>query len=94
MQTIDTTDSYSNAAKHYYALEHHQEPDPDKEITKAGLNWENVNKRILPQIIYKGHTLRREERAQVGLSCIVPETVYKKIVRRIGDDLVEYPRGP
>jgi hypothetical protein len=55
----------------------------------AGLNWENVNKRILPQIIYKGHVLRREPLCQKGLFFICPTPVYNKIVERLGGNLAE-----
>lgn len=56
----------------------------------AGLNWENVNKRILPQIIYKGHVLRREPLCQKGLFFICPSPVYRRIRSRLGE-LMEYP---
>ena len=55
----------------------------------AGLNWENVNKRILPQIIYKGHVLRREPLCQKGLFFICPTPVYNKIAERLGGNLTE-----
>lgn len=57
----------------------------------AGANWENVNKRILPQLIYKGHLLEREALCQSGLFFACPEAVYKKIVERLGSQLAEYP---
>lgn len=94
VQTIDTTNSYASAAKYYRTLTGNARVDEAKEVTKAGLNWENVNKRILPQIIYKGHSLRREPKAQEGLFFVVPDQVYQKILTRIGDELLEYPRGP
>ena len=94
VQTIDTTNSYGNAAKYYYGLQPSEPVDAKSEITNAGLNWENVNKRILPQIIYKGHTLRREIKAQHGLFFVLPDAVYRKILTRIGNDLMSYPKGP
>ena len=57
----------------------------------AGPNWENVNKRILPQLIYKGHLLEREELCQSGLFFACPEAVYNKILERLGSALPEYP---
>ena len=47
VQTIDTTGKYSDAQA---ALR------KDRSIVNdtVGLNWENVSKRIIPQIIYKG----------------------------------------
>ena len=47
VQTIDTTGSYQNARR---ALIERHEVEKDT----VGLNWENVSKRIIPQIIYKG----------------------------------------
>jgi hypothetical protein len=57
----------------------------------AGPNWENVNKRILPQLIYKGHLLEREALCQSGLFFACPEAVYKKILDRLGGALAVYP---
>jgi hypothetical protein len=94
VQTIDTTNNYRNAADHYYSLAQGQNPDQSKESTNAGYNWENVNKRILPQLIYKGHALRREQLAQHGLFFVLPDQVYDKILARVGGDLLEYPKGP
>lgn len=93
VQTIDTTDSYSKVAGGYYdaaakGLKTESEP------VKAGLNWENVSKRILPQLIYKGHALRRERKASFGLYFVVPHPVFERIKTRVGGNLLEYPRGP
>jgi hypothetical protein len=57
----------------------------------AGVNWENVNKRILPQLIYKGHLLEREALCNAGLFFACPEPVYRKILSRLGESLAEYP---
>lgn len=59
--------------------------------TGASPNWENVNKRILPQLIYKGHVLRREPKCKQGLFFVCPTPVYNNIRERIGDELVKYP---
>ncbi len=58
--------------------------------SKAGLNWENVNKRILPQLIYKGHVLRREPLCTKGLFFICPTAVYRRVIARLGDNLLPY----
>ena len=95
VQTIDTTDSYKPAAEVFYsAATATAQQLADAQNTKAGFNWENVSKRILPQIIYKGHALRREIKAQFGLYFILPQPVYEKIKTRVGGRLLEYPRGP
>lgn len=94
VQTIDISNSYRPAAEYYHSLSGNAEIDPARETAKAGLNWENVNKRILPQIIYKGHALRREDKAQEGLFFVLPHQVYKRILTRVGGTLQSYPRGP
>ncbi|MCT2248798.1 NotI family restriction endonuclease [Kocuria rhizophila] len=61
---------------------------------KSAFNWENVNKRILPQIIYKGHVLQMEDKCKKGLFFITPTAVYDKIMRRLGSSgpgLNKYP---
>lgn len=92
VQTIDTTNSYSKASDNYYKeLKYHGAWGEG--TTNAGFNWENVTKRILPQLIYKGHALRREKLAVHGLFFVLPHPVLQKIRTRIGNSLLEYPRG-
>jgi hypothetical protein len=83
VQSIDTTGNYQAERKAHLA----ETPFTGK--TTAGLNWENVNKRILPQVIYKGHVLRREPLCQKGLFFICPTPVYNKIAERLGGSLAE-----
>jgi len=93
VQTIDTTNSYSKASDNYYKEVSYQ-GEWGEGTTNAGFNWENVTKRILPQIIYKGHALRRERLATHGLFFVLPHPVLQKIRTRIGNSLLEYPKGP
>lgn len=88
VQTIDTTGNYRDQSNAYFSGEEYSG------WSKSGMNWENVNKRILPQLIYKGHVLRREARCSKGLFFICPEQVYEKIRQRLGNTLHEYPIGP
>jgi hypothetical protein len=90
VQTIDTTDSYADAAAAYRNGERFGEGN-NEGLTKAGLNWENVSKRILPQLIYKGHALRREPLCSKGLFFVLPHAVYQRIKRRVGGNLLAYP---
>jgi hypothetical protein len=83
VQSIDTTGNYRAERKAYL------EGRPFAGNSTAGPNWENVNKRILPQIIYKGHVLRREPLCQKGLFFICPTPVYNKIAERLGGNLQE-----
>lgn len=89
VQTIDTTGSYSNAQKHLAK---------DREIVSdtAGLNWENVSKRIIPQIIYKGQILQREDLCRSGLFLVCPRPVYLRVLDRLGgtDKLPKFPKQP
>lgn len=89
IQTIDTTGSYRDAQQ---ALVN------DRSIVKdsVGLNWENVSKRIIPQIIYKGQVLQREELCRTGLYFICPTPVYQNVLKRLGgkDKLMKFPSQP
>lgn len=84
VQTMDTIGSYR--AEREAILNNHSYAGKS-----VGPNWENVNKRILPQLIYKGHLLEREELCQSGLFFACPEAVYKKIMDRLGSTLADYP---
>jgi hypothetical protein len=88
VQSIDTTGNYRAERSAYL-----REEDFAKAST-AGFNWENVNKRILPQIIYKGHVLRQEPLCQKGLFFVCPTPVYAKIGERLGGGLRSYPIQP
>ena len=88
VQSIDTTGNYRQERKTYLK----EEPFSGK--SSAGFNWENVNKRILPQIIYKGHVLRQEPLCQKGLFFVCPTPVYKKISERLGGELLQYSPQP
>jgi hypothetical protein len=86
VQSIDTTGSYKQAQ---------QELRTTGQIVSAtsGFNWENVNKRIIPQILYKGHVLQREARCSGGLFFVSPVPVFDKIMARLGGQsaLLPYP---
>jgi hypothetical protein len=88
LQTMDTTGSYEREINALARGEFCAGP------SKAGINWENVSKRILPQIIYKGHVLRREPLCSKGLFFICPTPVYTRILTRLGGRLEEYHPQP
>jgi hypothetical protein len=88
VQSIDTTGNYRKERETYLR----EEGFSGK--STAGFNWENVNKRILPQIIYKGHVLRQEPLCQKGLFFVCPTPVYEKISERLGGALRPYPIQP
>ncbi|KAA8610881.1 hypothetical protein AL037_11595 [Salipiger aestuarii] len=94
VQTIDTTGSYRDQAERFFEGEPYvggSSRSPD--YSAAGMNWENVNKRILPQLIYKGHVLRREELCKKGLFFVCPKQVYDRILDRLGGHLHDYRPG-
>lgn len=78
VQTIDTTGNYRDSRR---AL---TPPQREKVKSTVGLNWENVNKRILPQIIYKAQVLARESRCRSGMFFVTPVPVYDAIMSRLG----------
>lgn len=89
VQTIDTTGNYRSAREELIA---------NREIVSdtVGLNWENVSKRIIPQIIYKGQVLQREELCKSGLYFVCPKTVYERVMNRLGgrSKLPKFPKQP
>ena len=89
VQTIDTTGSYRSARR---ALIERHEIEKDT----VGLNWENVSKRIIPQIIYKGQVLQREELCRGGLYFVCPKPVYDRVLDRLGgrEKLPQFPTQP
>ena len=89
VQTIDTTGKYSAAQK---VLKNNRTIVADT----VGLNWENVSKRIIPQIIYKGQVLQREELCHTGLYFVCPTPVYKRVLDRLGgkEKIPAFPTQP
>lgn len=89
VQTIDTTGNYREAREALLK---------DRSITDdtVGLNWENVSKRIIPQIIYKGQVLQREDLCKTGLYFVCPQPVYERVLNRLGgkERLPRFPVQP
>jgi hypothetical protein len=77
VQTIDTTGNYRASRAGLI--------DGRREVkSTVGLNWENVSKRIIPQLVYKGQVLQREPLCRSGLWFVTPESVYSRIIDRLG----------
>lgn len=89
VQTIDTTGSYQQARARLLGL-------GEVVADTVGLNWENVNKRIIPQLIYKGQVLQREEICKAGLFFISPKPVHDRIIARLGgkNSIPTFPQQP
>ena len=62
----------------------------------VGLNWENVSKRIIPQLIYKGQVLQREDLCRTGLFFVCPKAVYDRVLNRLGgkERIPRFPTQP
>lgn len=92
VQTIDTTNSYKESTDAFFAGQPFIDARGNNPgWTGAGLNWANVSKRILPQLIYKGYVLRRERRCGKGLFFVCPTAVLNKVRARLGTKMLEYP---
>ena len=92
VQTIDTTNSYREQSEAFFAGQPFVDGRGNNPgWSNAGLNWANVSKRILPQLIYKGYVLRRERRCGKGLFFVCPTAVLNKVRARLGTKMLEYP---
>ena len=89
VQTIDTTGNYQTARE---AMLRARELVSDT----VGLNWENVSKRIIPQLIYKGQVLQREDLCKTGLFFVASQPVYERVLERLGgkEKLPKFPSQP
>lgn len=87
VQTMDTTGSYQ---REWYKMNGLDLPS-GCEPTDPSINWENVNKRIIPQLLTKGNVFGRESLCQKGLFFICPAPVYKKLTERLGAKLSSWP---
>lgn len=89
VQTIDTTGNYRTARQ---AMLQNREIISDT----VGLNWENVSKRIIPQLIYKGQVLQREDLCKTGLFFIAPQPIFDRVLQRLGgrENLPAFPMQP
>lgn len=88
VQTMDTTGSYEAQVHRFLKT---GKVLPDKQ---SNINWENVSKRILPQLIFKGHVLRQEQLCRKGIYFICPSPVYERLLVRLGGALRPYHPQP
>lgn len=83
VQSIDITNNYRD---NWYAYKNIR-PDAVIPRSEHGLNWANVHKRLIPQIIRKSLIYSRSQYVKSGLYFIVPEIVYQKFEEIIGADI-------
>jgi hypothetical protein len=84
VQSIDITGNYRDSWHGYKNIKAENEKIPDSE---HGLNWANVHKRLIPQIIRKGVIYSQSKYCKKGLYFILPDIVYKKFEEVVGNDL-------
>lgn len=82
VQSIDITNNYLETWKAYKTLTEGEVQIPN---STHGMNWANVHKRLIPQIIRKGRIYADSELANKGLYFIVPDTVYSRFEDIIGE---------
>ena len=83
VQSIDITNNYRD---NWYAYKHIKENSAIP-CSEHGLNWANVHKRLIPQIIRKSLIYSRSRYVKSGLYFVVPDIVYKKFEEIIGADI-------
>ena len=95
IQTVDTTGNYTDQSESLFqGIQFQGAKGASRGFSASSPNWENVNKRILPQLIYKGQALRRETLCKKGLYFACPSQVMERILRRLGEELYAYDPGP
>jgi hypothetical protein len=87
---MDTTGSYQRVWYELFGLQLPEGCDP----TNPSINWENVNKRIIPQLLTKGNVFGNEPLCKKGLYFICPAPVYQRLIMRLGAKLSKRPKQP
>lgn len=89
VQSIDITGNYRD---NWYSYKTLNEDTLIIPRSQHGMNWANVHKRLIPQLIRKGLMYEKSKLVKNGLYFILPDIVYKKFEELIGDDipLVDY----
>lgn len=83
VQSIDTTGNYRDTWNAYRQMKNGIAVDSVPN-SGHGLNWANVHKRLIPQIIRKGNIYAQIERC-VGFYFMIPDSVYQKFEEVMGD---------
>ena len=83
VQSIDITGNYRRNWSAYTALKEGKRP---ARIPNSchGLNWANVHKRIIPQIIRKGNVYANSSRCD-GFFLVIPEAVFQRFEQVVGN---------
>lgn len=84
VQSIDITGNYRDA---WHGYKNYHAGAPRVASSAHGLNWANVHKRLIPQIIRKGLVYSRSLFVTHGLYFIAPDIVYRKFEDIVGADI-------
>ena len=84
VQSIDITGNYRDA---WHAYKHLRPGNSKIPSSGHGMNWANVHKRLIPQLIRKGTVYARSSLVKSGLYFVVPDIVYRKFEEIIGTDI-------
>ncbi len=82
VQSIDITNNYRTIWEAYRNLE--SNPNISIPVSTHGMNWANVHKRLIPQIIRKGQIYADSKLATKGMYFILPDTVYSRFEDIVG----------
>lgn len=83
VQSMDITGNYRECWESYHSLP----ASPNQQIVPSehGINWANVHKRLIPQLIRKGSVFRKSSLSTKGLYFVLPEIVFQKFVDIVGE---------
>jgi len=84
VQSIDITGNYRD---NWYAYKNLTSSDTLISKSGHGMNWANVHKRLIPQLIRKGLIYSRSNLVASGLYFVLPNIVYQKFEEVIGADI-------
>lgn len=84
VQSIDITGNYRD---NWYAYKNLTLSDTPIPKSGHGMNWANVHKRLIPQLIRKGLIYSRSNLVASGLYFLLPNIVYQKFEEVIGADI-------
>lgn len=87
VQSIDITGNYRDAWHGYKNLPSTNIPIDEIPSSNHGLNWANVHKRLIPQLIRKGVIYSKSKLVKKGLYFVLPDIVYTKFEDVIGKDI-------
>lgn len=82
VQSIDTTNNYRSNWEAYKGLDSSSHYIPKSE---HGMNWANVQKRLIPQLIRKSSLFKKSKKVKRGFYFILPYVVYKKFENLLGE---------